>query len=127
MLKDNKSFQFLVGLFILFLAYKCWASGVFDWFFQEETEGFESVSLLPMILTAIVSAVQLVGLVAIMIVSGLQPLAEQSVDYIRGMFPKGDTITTEVSNSIDSDKLVETLNKLDQRISNLEEVESKND
>ena len=79
MLRNNKSFQFLVGCFVLFLAWKLYSVGAFDWFLEKDTEGFESVSLVSLLLTAAVSAVQMVGLIAIVVVGGLAPAAEKTV------------------------------------------------
>ena len=119
-LKQNRTWQFLVGCFCLFLAYKCWSLGVFSWFFREETEGFESVSLLPLVLTAVVSAIQMVGLIAIMLCSGLQPLAEKAVDYLRARMPRLDRAAKTIEGKIDAEKLVEALNSLDERIASIE-------
>jgi hypothetical protein len=119
-LKENKTWQFLVGCFVIFLVYKCWSLGVFSWFFREETEGFESVSLLPLVLTAVVSAIQMVGLIAIMLCSGLQPLAEKAVDYLRARMPRLDRAAKTIEGKIDAEKLVEALNSLDERIASIE-------
>ena len=85
MLKQNKSFQFLVGAFVLFLAWKCYTLGIFDFLWADENaEGFESVNLLALVATAAVSAVQLVGVCAILIVSGLViGLASLGVNIIK--------------------------------------------
>lgn len=119
-LKENKTWQFLVGCFVIFLAYKCWSLGVFSWFFREDTEGFESVSLIPLVLTAVVSAIQMVGLIAIMLCSGLQPLAEKAVDYLRARMPRLDRAAKTIEGKIDAEKLVEALNSLDERIASIE-------
>ena len=120
MLRNNASFQFLCGCFCIFLVFKCWSLGVFDWFFREDTEGFESVSLIPLLLTAVVSAIQMVGLCAIMLVSGLQPLAEKTVDYLRSKMPKLDRAAQVIEEKVDAEKLVATLNDLDERIRSIE-------
>tara|TARA_R110002096_G_scaffold134022_2_gene285093 strand:+ start:22528 stop:22914 length:387 start_codon:yes stop_codon:yes gene_type:complete len=119
-LKQNRTWQFLVGCFCIFLAYKCWSLGLFAWFFREDTEGFESVSLMPLFLTAVVSAIQMVGLCAIMLVSGLQPLAEKTVDYIRSKMPKVDRAAKVIEEKVDAEKLIATLNSLDERIRSIE-------
>ena len=89
MLKENKSFQFLVGCFVLFLAYKLYTVGFFTWVFEDpETEGYQNVQILPLVITAAVSAIQMVGVVAIMIVGGLTPLIENLVDNVKKNIPK---------------------------------------
>ena len=120
MLRNNKSFQFLVGCFVLFLAWKLYAVGAFDWFLEKDTEGFESVSLVSLFLTAAVSAVQMVGLVAIMVVGGLAPAAEKAVDYIRAKMPKVDRAAKVIEEKVDAEKLIATLNNLDERIRSIE-------
>lgn len=119
-LRQNKSWQFLVGCFVLFLAWKLYTAGVFDWFFQKDTEGFESVSLIPLLLTAVVSAVQMVGLVAIMVVGGLAPAAEKAVDYLRAKIPKFNSVATKIEDRVDADKLTKALNDIDERIRSIE-------
>ena len=119
-LRQNKSWQFLCGCFTLFLAWKLYSVGAFDWFLQKDTEGFESVSLIPLLLTAVVSAVQMVGLVAIMIVGGLAPAAEKAVDYLRVKIPKFNHVATKIEDRIDTDKLTKALNDIDERIRSIE-------
>ena len=119
-LKENKTWQFLVGCFVIFLGYKCWSYGVFDWFFQSEEDGFQSVTLLTLVLTAAVSAVQMCGLVAITLYCGLQPYAEKAVDYLRAKMPRVDSAAKTIEEKVDAEKLVETLNNLDERIRSIE-------
>ena len=119
-LKQNKTWQFLVGCFCIFLAYKCWSLGIIQWFYTDDTEGFENVSLIPLILTAVVSAIQMVGLIAIMLVSGLQTPAEKTVDYLRSKIPKLDRAAQVIEGKVDAEKLVSTLNDLDERIRSIE-------
>ena len=125
-LKQNKSWQFLVGCFVLFCAYKIYSLGIIDAFMNAEvsyspSEGFESTTaLLPLLLTAVVSAVQMVGIIAIALVSGLQPLAEMAVDALRSKMPKFNTVATKVEQNIDVDKLVDALNQIDERIRSIE-------
>ncbi len=120
MLRNNKSFQFLVGCFILFLAWKLYTVGAFEWFQKKDTEGFESVSLVTLLLSAAVSAIQMVGLVAIMVVGGLAPAAEKAVDYIRAKMPKVDRAAKVIEEKVDAEKLIATLNSLDERIRSIE-------
>lgn len=120
MLRDNKSFQFLVGCFVLFLVWKLYVIGAFEWFLRQDTEGFESVSLATLFLTAAVSAVQMVGLVAIMVVGGLAPAAERAVDYLRAKMPKFNHVASKIEAQVDADKLTKALNDIDERIRSIE-------
>ena len=120
MLRNNKSFQFLVGCFVLFLAWKLYAVGAFDWFLEKDTEGFESVSLVSLLLTAAVSAIQMVGLVAIMVVGGLAPAAENAVDYLRAKMPRFNYVAGKIEDQVDTDKLTKALNDIDERIRSIE-------
>ena len=61
------------------------------------------------------------GIISIGIVSGiLKPAAEWVVDAIRNRFPKVDQAASKIEDAVDLDKLVAILNKLDERLSNLE-------
>lgn len=123
MLKQNKSFQFLIGCFVLFFIYKLYVFGVFAWFLEDpESEGYQSFELVPLLLTAVVSAVQMVGVIAIMIVSGLSPVIESLVDTLRSKIPKLDAVATKVEETVDFDvkKLTDVLNDIDERIRAIE-------
>lgn len=76
--------------------------------------------MIPLILTAVVSAIQMCGLIAIMLVSGLQPLAEKTVDYLRSKIPKLDRAAQVIEEKVDAEKLVATLDDLDERIRSIE-------
>tara|TARA_Y100000361_G_scaffold36089_1_gene30571 strand:- start:28169 stop:28552 length:384 start_codon:yes stop_codon:yes gene_type:complete len=121
MLKENKSFQFLVGCFVLFLAYKLYTVGFFTWVFEDpETEGYQNVQILPLVITAAVSAIQMVGVVAIMIVGGLTPLIENLVDNVKKNIPKFTKKEISAAPELDVSKLTNVLSDLEERLANLE-------
>jgi hypothetical protein len=121
MLKENKSFQFLVGCFVLFLAYKLYSIGLFAWFLQDpETEGYENLQVIPILLTAAVSAVQMVGVVAILLVGGLAPLVENLVDGVKNKLPKIVDAKNSTTNELDVDKLNKVLTEIEERLTALE-------
>jgi hypothetical protein len=121
-LRSNKSFQFICGCGTLALVYYMYMNGVFSFLLDDEPpEGMESVSLATLVLTSVVSAVQLVGILSIAIVSGvLKPLAEWTVDAVRARFPKVDAVAEQVEKKIDMEKLVSVLNDLDERLRKVE-------
>ena len=120
-LRKNKSWQFLVGCFVLLCAWKLFQVGAFDWFFRDDAEGYESLgSLIPLALTAVVSAVQMVGLLALALVAGAAPLAEKLVDFLRSKMPHFDKTAQVIEEKVDADKLVKTLNSLDERLRSIE-------
>ena len=120
MLRNNKSFQFLAGCFVLACAFQLWSLGWFQAIFSEEGDGYQSVSLLPLAISAIVSAVQMVGLLAILVVGFLSPYVEKLVDYIRAKIPKVDRAAKVIEEKVDAEKLIATLNSLDERIRSIE-------
>ncbi len=126
-LSNNRSWQFLVGCFTLFLIWKLHSLGAFSIFFKEQSEGFENgLSFLPLVLTAAVNAVQLVGIVSLMLIGGLQGPAEKFVDYVRERMPRINKVADVVEEKVDVDALIDTLNKLDERIRSIEiKVEEK--
>ncbi len=121
-LRSNKSFQFICGCGTLALVYYMYMNGDFSFLLDDEPpEGMESVSLATLVLTSVVSAVQLVGILSIAIVSGvLKPLAEWTVDAVRARFPKVDAVAEQVEKKIDMEKLVSVLNDLDERLRKVE-------
>lgn len=124
-LRSNKSFQFICGCGTLALVYYMYTNGVFSFLLDDEPpEGMESVSLATLVLTSVVSAVQLVGILSIAIVSGvLKPLAEWTVDSVRARFPKVDAVANKIENAIDVEKLTSVLNDLDERLRKVEATE----
>jgi len=124
-LRSNKSFQFICGAGTLALVYYMYINGVFSFLLDDEPpEGMESVSLATLVLTSVVSAVQLVGILSIAIVSGvLKPLAEWTVDSVRARFPKVDAVANKIENAIDVEKLTSVLNDLDERLRKVEGTE----
>ena len=124
-IKSNKSFQFICGCGTLALLFFMWENNVFSFLVTDEPpEGMESVSLATLVLTSLVSAVQLVGILSIAIVSGiLKPLAEWTVDSVRAKFPKVDAIAGNIEQAVDLEKLTSVLNDLDERLRKIEGTE----
>ena len=60
------------------------------------------------------------GLCAILVVGGLAPIAEKAVDYLRSKMPKLDRAAQVIEEKVDAEKLVATLNDLDERIRSIE-------
>ncbi len=94
-----------------------------DWCLVEESEGYQSTSALAIIvLQAAYSAISMVGLIAIGIVSGiLKPIAEYAVDAVRAKFPKVDAAAAVAENAIDFDKLTQVLSDIDERLRKVED------
>ena len=70
--RSNKSFQFICGCGTLALLYFLWVNNVFAFLLNDSPpEGMEGASTITaLVLTSIVSAVQLIGIVSIFVVSG---------------------------------------------------------
>jgi len=124
-IKSNKSFQFICGCGTLALLYFMYSNGVFSFLLDDEPpEGMESVSLATLVLTSLVSAVQLVGILSIAIVSGiLKPLAEWTVDSVRAKLPKVNAIAGNIEQAVDLEKLTSVLNDLNERLRKIEGTE----
>jgi hypothetical protein len=118
-MKNNKAFQTLVGLFVLFLGWKLWETGwVSDMWGNNDPEAVESVDLIALFIGAAISAVQLVGIFAIGLVAGFQPLLESALSSI------GQWRTPKASG-IDQAKLIETLQLLSDRLDALDSPDGK--
>lgn len=119
-LKKNKSAQFIAGCGTLALVYFLYANNFFAFLFNDDPpEGMESVSLATLFLTSAVSAIQLIGIVSIGLVTGLlKPIAEWSVDAVKSRFPSN--ATPQAEDAVDVDKLLGVLNDLDKRLKSLE-------
>ena len=119
-LKSNKSFQFICGCGTLALLFFMWKNNVFSFLVTDEPpEGMESVSLATLAISSLVSAIQLIGILSLAVVSGLlKPFAEWTVDEVKDRFPKKASVQNE--DSVDVDKLLGVLNDLDERLKKLE-------
>ena len=127
-LKANKSFQFIMGCMTIASIWYLHKNQVFAFLLDDSPpEGLESTSLAALVLTSLVSAIQLCGIISIAVVSGiLKPLAEWCVDAIRNQFPKVDKVADKIEDvvdDIDVDKLIATLNDFEKRLRKVEGVD----
>ena len=86
-MKDERGFRFLVGCFVLFAAYQLYANDVFSLWSASDDE-VESVDLVGLAIQSLISAVDGVGYVAILLVSGLWPVVSASLERLQGAFTK---------------------------------------
>ncbi len=86
-MKDDRGFRFLVGCFVLFAGYQLWAAGVFG-LWSSGDDKVESVDLVGMAIQALISAVDGVGYVAILLVSGLWPVVAKALESIQKAIEK---------------------------------------
>jgi hypothetical protein len=117
-MKDNRAFHFCVGLFLLFLGWKLYETGwVQDAFGDKDPDAVESVDLVAMFITAAVSAVEMVGVVALGLVAGLQPLAVSFMESLTKW-------RKPASDGVDQGKLTETLQSIVDRLELLEKPDN---
>ena len=90
-MKDDRGFRFLVGCFVLFAAYQLWVNNVFSLWSSGDGQ-VESVDIVGLAIQALISAVDGVGYVAILLVSGLWPLVSSSLERLQGAFTKQPAI-----------------------------------
>ncbi len=93
-LRDNRAFQTVVGGAVLYLTFQLWQEGLFDRLLnKDESEGFEGPEVWIAVGQALLSFVQLVGIITIGIVSGILPHLESMLEFLgkqlRGLFDKG--------------------------------------
>lgn len=119
-MSQNKGLQFIVGCLVIASAWKAYDLGLFSLLTSSDDGQVESVDIVGLLGTALVSAIQLCGYVALLLVGGLMPLAERVVDYIATLLPslKRDDATNE--GDVDSDKLNEVLTTIVDRLDKLE-------
>ena len=115
-MKENKGFHFCVGLLVIVLAYKLYASGWIGHVWgPHDPDAVESVDLVALFVGSAISAVQFVGVVALGLVAGLQSLAVSFMESLTSWRkPK--------AAEIDEQKLIDTLQGLSDRLDALEKV-----
>lgn len=82
-MKDDRGFRFLVGCFVLFAAYQLWANDVFGLLQSGDGDQVESVDIVGLAIQALISAVDGVGYVAILLVSGLWPVVAGALETLQ--------------------------------------------
>lgn len=110
-IKKNKTAQLAAGLLTAAIAFKLYQMGVWErWLNPPEPEGYESSSLLAMGLAAVVSALQLVGLLAMTFVGQIVLFAKDAIkplaDKAKGALEEAET---DDQPRIDPMKLHETI------------------
>ena len=124
-IESNKAFRLLVGAFVIFLAYKLYSTNWFGQFLEDESEGFSDPAIVTMLLSCVVSAVELCGILAIGLVTNiLTPLLEPLYDYVAGLagrlninLPKSPRTPQP---TVDAAKLIETLQSITDRLDALD-------
>ncbi len=119
-MSQNKGLQFIVGCLVIACVWKAYDLGLFGLLTSSDDGQVESVDVVGLLGTALISAIQLCGYVALLLIGGLMPLAERVVDYIATLMPrlKRDDATDE--GNVDSDKLNEVLTTIVDRLDKLE-------
>ena len=81
-MKDDRGFRFLVGCFVIFCAYQLWQNDVFG-LLNSDSDQVESVDIFGIAIQAVISAIDGVGYVAILLVSGLWPLVANLLETLQ--------------------------------------------
>lgn len=88
-LKNNKSFRVLCGAFVVYMAFRLWKDGWLEWAFSNESdEGFGNAELVLAIGAMLINFLELVGIAAIGIVSGVLPELSKISDFLTGQMKK---------------------------------------
>ncbi len=133
-LSDNRAFQTLVGAGVCYAGFLLWRDGWFNMLFAKDEGGFSNPALIPMAIAAVASALQLVGIVAIPISSGLLSLFSPLLNLAIESFNKAkdklarkklpgkvaDKVDDADVPRIDSQKLNDVLNDMNKRLASVE-------
>lgn len=82
-MKDDRGFRFLIGCFILFSAFWLYRNGWFAAF--EDRDQVESLDVVGLAIQSIISAIDGVGYVAILLVSGAWPAIAKALESVTGL------------------------------------------
>ena len=91
-LKENRSFQFVVGLATIWFGWVLYRDGWLHLFATEGTDGYGSAEWAALAATLVgtaVSFVQLIGILTLGVLSGLLPHVEEGVRWLRRVLKKG--------------------------------------
>ena len=98
-MKSNKAAQTIVGALVLYLAFKLWSAGYFS--SEVESDGFSSTDVWLAVGSAVLSFVQLVGLISISICLKLLPAFETMTDWV---FTQIKALIEKAKDSISKEK-----------------------
>ncbi len=86
-MKDDKGFRFLVGCFVIFAGWKLYQSGWLQFVFGDSVDGTEvgNANAIAVLIDALMQAVDLVGYVAILLVTGAWPTIQSIIRSITRM------------------------------------------
>ncbi|MGB1649682.1 MAG: hypothetical protein ACPHEP_01525 [Acidimicrobiales bacterium] len=90
-IKDNKAFQTIVGAGTLYLLFILWRDGWISWILGDRSpeEGYSNSQLWVAIGAALLSFVQLVGMITIGCVSGILPHVSSLLEYLSEKVSEG--------------------------------------
>lgn len=88
-LKSNKAFRVLCGSFVIYMLFRLWRDGWLSWVFSGQSdEGFGNADLVLAIGAMLINFLELVGIAAIAIVSGILPEVSKVSDYLSEQIKK---------------------------------------
>lgn len=91
-MQEDRGFRFLVGCFVIFAAYKLHANGWFTAFWGSDVEGSQvgNADLVALAIQSLISAIDGIGYVAILLVSGAWPTIEAVLRSLIAMLTPGE-------------------------------------
>lgn len=104
-LRDNKSFQTIVGAGVIYVLFRLWRDGWISWLLGNDpaSEGFSSPAVWLAVGQAILSFVQMVGILAIGVVSGVLPHLEDAIEMagkgVKSLAVKGRDLAKNWKNA----------------------------
>jgi len=98
-MRDNKAAQTIVGALVIYVAFRLWSAGYFSQ--TDDSEGFSNAEVWLAVGSAILSFVQLVGLISISICLKLLPAFETMADYV---FGQAKALIEKAKDSISKEK-----------------------
>ena len=111
-MKNNKTFQTIVGGFTLYLTWCLYRDGWIDWIlnkdYQADEQGFGNSALWLSIGAAVLNFVQMVGILTIAVVSGILPHVDDALKMILGWIK---SLTASLKNYVDNWRKAEKKDK----------------
>ena len=84
-IQHNKFAQLVAGLVTVYVAYRMWNAGIFDaYFYPDETERYENVGIIWMVLSYVVAGLQVIGYLALAASANIAVFGWDLFKFLRG-------------------------------------------
>tara|TARA_R100001129_G_scaffold114327_1_gene79001 strand:- start:3112 stop:3516 length:405 start_codon:yes stop_codon:yes gene_type:complete len=131
-ISSNRAFRIIIGSFVIVAAWKLWRANFFAAFMAEDSEGFSDPALVTLVVSVLLSSLELVGILAIFLCTSIlapviNPLADMAGELKNKLRDNLSLGQNEKPQVLDTNKLAAVLQGLKNRLDDIEKKVSGDD